>query len=227
MQTKHLRQPEKVIDDQRIETIRRRRSSFFFYRFILWLPLLVAFGSVAVTHGAETAAVPSYGKGPVELIVFTDYFCPPCAMIETDLGPAILKLMARGRVKVTFVDIPGHGKDSVLYAKYFLFSTQGAPGYKNAMHARDVLFDLARQNTVKTDAEVEQTFTAKGVAFKAFNTKPVYAEWDKAIKRYKIRTTPTCILKYSETNIRTYTGTVEIRNHLLPELKALAKNSKL
>jgi hypothetical protein len=175
--------------------------------------------------GADTSAVPSYGKGPKELIVFSDYFCPPCMTIEADLEPAINKLLAKGDVKVTFVDFPGH-PPTAMYAKYFLYATQGAPGYKNAMRARTVLFTLSKQNLAKTEAEIEKAYIENGVAFKIFNPKPTYSEWNLIIKKHKIATTPTCVLKYSETDVRKYEGTTEIRNGLLPELEAQGKKNK-
>lgn len=191
------------------------------------LIVLVALcGSVMPVDSADAQDIPSYGKGPRELIVFSDYFCPPCMTMEGDLEPAINKLLAKGDVKVTFVDYPGH-KPTGMYAKYFLFSTQGDPGYKNAMHARNVLFSLSKQNLAKTNEEIEKAFKAQGVVFKPFNPKPVFSAWEQMISKHKITTTPTCILKFSETDIRKYEGTVEIRNGLLPELENLGKKIKL
>jgi len=181
--------------------------------------------SANAAPGSDLADAPSYGKGPKELIVFSDYFCPPCMTIEADLEPAIQKLLAKGDVKVTFVDFPGH-QPTAMYAKYFLFAANGATGYKNAMLARNVLFTLSKQNLAKTDGEIEKAFTEQGVVFKPFNLKPVYAEWNKIIKKHKIKTTPTCILKLSEGDVRVYEGSVEIRNGLFPELEAPWRKSK-
>jgi thiol-disulfide isomerase/thioredoxin len=220
----------KIIDAARAIAIPRngqRRPSFFICMILGYLFLSMAFsGSTLPAFGAERSSVPSYGKGPKELIVFTDYFCPPCMTMEADLEPAINKLLTRGDVKVTFVDMPLH-KLTPLYAKYFLFATQGAASYKNAMHARNVLFTLSKQNLAKTEAEIEKAFTEQSVAFMPFDPKPVYSEWNQIMKTHKITTTPTCILIYSATDIRKYGGTIEIRNGLLPELEAMEKKSKL
>jgi protein-disulfide isomerase len=139
-------------------------------------------------------------------------------LIEANLEPAIMKVLAEGDIKVTFVDMPFHPL-TPLYAKYFLFATRGAGGYKNAMHARNVLFGLSKQNMAKTEADIEKAFKAQGVAYKHFDVKPVLAEWEKIFKQYKIKSTPTCILIYSATGVRTYKGTNEIRNNLIPELE--------
>ena len=114
----------------------------------------------------------------------------------------------------------------MLYARYFLYAAQGAPGYKNALRARNILFELAKQNIAKTDAEIEKTFVAKKIAFKSYDPKPVFAMLDKTIQQYKIKSTPTWLLKYSEADARVYVGPGEIRNNLLPELKALDTKSK-
>ncbi|MDQ5984459.1 MAG: hypothetical protein CSYNP_00154 [Syntrophus sp. SKADARSKE-3] len=180
---------------------------------------LVMISAAVAPVFASDATVPSYGKGPRELIVFTDYWCPPCMMIEANLEPAIMKVLAQGDIKITFVDMPFHTL-TPLYAKYFLFATRGAGGYKNAMHARKVLFGLSKQNLAKTESDIENAFKAQGVAFKHFDVKPVFAEWEKIFNQYKIKSTPTCILINSATSIRTYKGTVEIRNNLIPELEA-------
>jgi hypothetical protein len=204
----------------------RRRIPCLICLFLGYLFFSMTFsGATIPVYGAEGSSVPSYGKGPKELIVFTDYFCPPCMTLEADLEPAINKLLTRGDVKVTFVDMPLH-KLTPMYAKYFLFATQGASGYKNAMHARSVLFMLSKQTLAKTEAEIEKAFTEQNVAFMPFDPKPVYSEWNQIIKAYKITTTPTCILKYSATDVRKFDGSIEIRNNLLPELEATGKKSK-
>ena len=205
--------------------MRDRRFAKMKFLIVSILLLGMSFAGSTGADGADPTAIPSYGKGPRELIVFTDYFCPPCMAVEAELEPAIQKLLARGDVRVIFVDVPFHALTS-MYAKYFLFSTRGNAGYKNAMHARNVLFTLSKQNRAKTEAEIEKAFVEQGVAYKPFNPKPVYAAWNQLMKKHKITNTPTCILKQSETDVQRYVGTVEIREKLLPELAALGKKSR-
>jgi thiol:disulfide interchange protein DsbA len=212
-----------VIRKRDLPPIVRNRKRSFVVTVLGLLVLTVAASTFAAPDiAANGSPVPSYGKGTRELMVFTDYFCFPCSMIEADLEPAINKVLDRGDVKVTFVDVPIH-PPTPMYSKYYLFATKGAGGYKNAVHARNVLFSLARQNLARTEADLEKAFAAKGVSFRTFNTKPVISEWNKILKQYKVKSTPTCILKYSETDVRRYEGTDNIRNRLLPELDAMVK----
>ena len=182
-------------------------------------------GSATPSYGADQPAAPSYGSGPTELLVFTDYFCPPCQNVEGALEPAIQSLLTRGNVKVTFVDMPLH-KPSSLYIRYFLFAVHSSPGYKNAMRARHILFKLATQNTVTNAQDLEKQLIAQGVALQPFDPRPIYDAWTHMSKRYGVDSTPTCLLKYSETDIRTYKGGNEIRTKLIPELQALGKKSR-
>ena len=47
--------------------------------------LLVYICSVTPAAGAEKEAIPSYGQGPREVLIFSDYFCPPCQALEPKL----------------------------------------------------------------------------------------------------------------------------------------------
>ncbi len=170
-------------------------------------------GSTTPAYGAERSLVPSYGHGKYELIVFTDYFCPPCQLLEAEIDPALTEFLSRGGLKVTFVDFPGH-KETPLYARYFLYAAKAGTSYESALHARRVLFSLAKKRSALTEEELEMALTSQGVAFTPYDLKPVYPALSKIISTYKIKSTPTCVIKYSNDDIRKYTGTFEIRNGL-------------
>jgi len=174
-------------------------------------------GSATPAYAASETPVPSVGKGAWELIVYTDYFCPPCQLVEKDLEPEIARLMSRGDIKITFVDYPGHQHTS-LYAKYFLASVASGKGNINMMKARNVLFALAVKNMAKEDA-VSSALKAEGVAVKIIEPKPVFNEWMSLIKRYDITQTPTCLLRFSSTYTKKYIGSDQIRTGLIPELR--------
>jgi hypothetical protein len=182
-------------------------------------------GSTTPSYAEERAFAPSYGKGSWELIIFTDYFCPPCQRAEEDLKPVIEKLLNQGNVQITFVDFPGYPKTS-MYAKYFLYAVKADTGYKNSMMARDTLFTLAIQNNIKTETALEKAIKDKGVALEVFNHKLVFKEWKMMIDTYKITQTPTCILKYSNKYLRKFSDLDEIQNELLPELEAMVTKGK-
>jgi hypothetical protein len=177
-------------------------------------------GSATPTYAAENTAIPSYGKGAWELIIFTDYFCPPCQSVEKDLEPELKRLLARGDIKITFVDFAGH-KDTALYAKYFLCSAASGKGYKNALKARNILFSLAMEKKIDQENDLAANLKSKGIALKMIDPKPIYKEWSAMIKRYEINQTPTCILRFSSAYMRKYSDGEQIRLGLLPELQKI------
>lgn len=200
-------------------------------------------GSATPAYAEEISSIPSYGKGSWELIIFTDYFCPPCQRTEVDLKPVIDKLLSQGNVQITFVDFPGHPQTS-MYAKYFLYAAKADTGYKNSMMARDALFTMAIQNNLQTEvfaalrktekekiiktneATLAKDLKKQGINLKIFDHKLVFKEWKNMIDTYKINQTPTCILKYSNKYQQRFSDADEIRNGLLPELEAMVKKGK-
>jgi hypothetical protein len=170
-------------------------------------------GSVTPAYGAERPSAPSYGQGPYELIIFTDYFCPPCQAVESDMDWYLNEFLSKGGVKVTFIDMPLH-ELTPLYARHFLYVVNAGGGYREILHARKVLFELATANAAATDKVLAQKLKGQGVVFKPYDPKPVYAVLDRTIKEFKANATPTCFVKYPNTDIRKYVGPEEIRKGL-------------
>jgi hypothetical protein len=170
-------------------------------------------GSATPAYGAERPSAPSYGEGRYELTVFTDYFCPPCQLVESDMESYLKEFLSKGGVKVTFVDLPFH-ELTPLYAKYFLYIVNTGGGYKDILHARKVLFALAATNSAATEEVLAQKLRERRVAFKPYDPKPVFEVWNWMIKAFKANATPTCFVKYPDTDIRKYVGPEEIRKGL-------------
>lgn len=174
--------------------------------------------SSALVYAADNTSAPSYGKGAWELIVFTDYFCPPCQAVEKDLEPEIERLLARGDVKITFVDFPGH-KHSSLYAKYFLGAVAADKSYSNAMKARRTLFSLAAKKNIERDSDLDASLKSEGITLNMIDPKPVYQDWSAMIKRYDVNQTPTCLLRFSSTYTEKYSDGDQIKTRLIPKLQ--------
>jgi hypothetical protein len=180
----------------------------------------------ALAGAAEKYKVPSYGTGPVELIIFTDYFCDLCQSSERELDEVIGKLLANGEVKITFVDIPIPGNlSSPIFTKYFLYAAQADTGYANAIKARKLLLKMARQNSI-TEGAIEKTFKTEGIAFKIFDCKLILVASKILINKHKVNKAPAYILKYPQKDARKFTDPEQIRKVLLPELQALTENAK-
>ncbi len=176
-------------------------------------------GSASPACAADNSAFPSYGKGSWELTIFTDYFCPPCQRAEKELAPELERLLTRGDVKITFVDYPGHGKKSALYAKYFLYALAADKSHQNALKVRRILFSLAPQKKFEQENALAAALKSNKIALKVTDPKPVYQEWEALIKRYEVNATPTCLLRFSSTYTKKYSDADQIRTGLIPELQ--------
>lgn len=181
---------------------------------ILSLFLVITFaGCGKPSYDTEKHPMPSYGAGQYELIIFTDYFCPSCQKLESELDPTLNKLLEKGDVKITFIDAPVH-KLTQLYGKYFLYAVNANPGFKDILHARKVLFSIAKTNAVTTEENLASELKAQGVAFQPYDLSKVYITMNEMMKNHDIRSTPTCVVKYSNSDIRKYNGPEEIKRGL-------------
>lgn len=165
-----------VFGDTRIPFFKNQYLPMLFMMLVGYIFVCLSFsGSATPAYAGENSVLPSYGKGAWELIIFTDYFCPPCQAAEKDLGPEIERLINRGDVKITFVDFPGY-KHSALYSKYFLYAAKARKDHRNAMKARHVLFSLAAQKKIQQEPLLSAALTSQNVALKPIDPKPVYNE---------------------------------------------------
>ena len=216
-----------IIGKAKIQNTCRSRAHLAVMLIPVYIFMSLSFSAFStLVYAAEKSKVSSYGSGPVELIIFTDYFCEPCQSLEKELDVVQDKLLAKGEVKLTFVDIPIPGNlSSPLFTKYFLYAAQAETGYANAVQARKFIFKMVGQNSI-TDGAIEKTFKTGGIAFKIFNYKPILAEFKILIRKYNVNKAPTYILKYSQKDVRKFTDPEQIRKVLLPELQALTQKEK-
>jgi len=162
----------------------------------------------------------SHGSGPIEVFIFTDYFCPPCQAVEPYLEKALAKLNRLG-VKVTFVDKPIH-KSTLLYSRYFLYAAKPADGFSEILHIRRVLFDIAKTKVVDSESELFQKLKANNIKLALINVKPIFDQWVELIERFGVRSTPTCIVKRPGQKIMIYTGSGKIPEGIDLLLKELS-----
>ena len=162
----------------------------------IWIPMYVLCALFALFIGPAAEAsenIYSKGSGPIEIIVFTDYFCPPCRKLEPYLETALTDLHERG-AKITFVDKPIH-KISPLYSKYFLYAANQATSLSEIMHIRQVLFDIAKTKSVDSEDQLLQQLTQSDIKLQFIQVKPIFDEWVKLIQDFDVRSTPTCVIK--------------------------------
>jgi thiol:disulfide interchange protein DsbA len=172
--------------------------------------LLVFVGSVNPAIGADNETIPSYGRGPREVLIFSDYFCPPCQALEPKLEPVLDALYKQGSVKITFVDTPMH-RETPLFAKFYLYAVKATPDYRSAMRARQVLFALAgKENVFWMDERIEEAFRKEKVPFSPFDFRTVQPALNGLIKQHRVDATPTCVILAPGKKAQKFTGPNDI-----------------
>ena len=187
--------------------------------------LLTFSGSVTPAYGQETAyGVPSLGKGKYEIVIFADYFCPPCRRIDTKAEPLLKELLATNKVKITFVDVPFHGATPI-YAKYYLYAANADSGAENVFHVRKILFDAAQEKKIQKEDALIVFLKEQKITWKTMDEKSVFPILSKMIKENNIKATPTCVIRYSAKDVKNFVGDDEIWKGL-SELKTHISKGK-
>ncbi|MCX5855508.1 MAG: thioredoxin fold domain-containing protein [Deltaproteobacteria bacterium] len=179
-------------------------------------------GSIAPVHGAEINLVPSYGSGSYQMLIFSDYFCQPCQNLEKGLDKEVHELLAKGGVKVSFVDLPIY-KLTPLYARYFLYAVNASKSYKDVLLARKVLFDTASRIGAITEQQLENALKSRNIPIKPYDVKPTLTQYNEIVRKYQVRATPTIVFVYSSTDIRKYSERKDIQKGLTELRKALGR----
>jgi thiol-disulfide isomerase/thioredoxin len=183
-------------------------------------------GSVTPAYGQETVnGVPSLGKGKYEIVMFTDYFCPPCLSIDTKAEPLLKELLATKKVKITFVDVPYH-KPTPLYAKYYLYAVNVDPGEENVFYVRKILFEAAQTKHIQKEDALVAYLKEQKISLKTTDEKHIFPMLQAIFNNNKINATPTCVIKYSKNNVKKFVGGDEIWKGLTALKTHISKGSK-
>jgi len=149
-------------------------------------------GSVTPAY-ADDLSLPTFGNDPVQVRLYTDYFCSPCRDLQPQIEPIIRELVNKNTVTLTFVDAPMH-PETVLYARFFLYVLNEKKDVELALRARSVL-DEAAEKDITVQEKLESHLRAGGIKFKPFDTKPVFDRLNVFLRSDDIRTTPTCVIE--------------------------------
>lgn len=165
---------------------------------LFYLCLLSTVCGVAVSNHAAWGEEPtgteafSFGKGPVEVMVFTDYFCEHCQRVEPYLEAALDEL-SKMDVKIIFVDKPDCAL-TLTFSKYFLFAVKEAETFDEILRIRRLLFDLAEENTISNEEELHQKIKESEIPMSFFDFRPVFLTWMQILETYNVITSPECIV---------------------------------
>ena len=136
---------------------------------LLLLFLLIVPGLTTPVSAADPP-LSAFGKGAVEVRVYTDYFCGPCGAEEKEVMAAITELVAKDRIRVIFIDTPVH-PETVLYAGYFLAAVNAKREFSQAVKARAALFEAAGLE-IRGKAELESFLAKEGSGDPAVRHRP-------------------------------------------------------
>jgi thiol:disulfide interchange protein DsbA len=181
-----------------------------------YLVILFTFSGSATPAYAQDVnkGIPSLGKGNYEVVLFTDYFCPPCQEIEKDAESLIRELLSSGKVKVTFIDVPSH-RPTPIFAKYYLYAVNYAGNdWEEILSIRKTLFHAAKTKRIQKEDDLINYLKEMKISWTKFDETPVLQMMNSIIKQNKVDTTPTCIIKNSAGDVKKYIGTDEIRDGL-------------
>jgi len=182
--------------------------------------LLTFSGSVTPAYGQDKpSGVPSLGKGEYEVLVFADYFCPPCKRVDKKAEPLMKELLATGKVKITFVDVP-FNRATPVYARYYLYAVNAGANNDKIFSIRNAFFKAAQEKNILTEDALVVYLKENKISWRPFDEKPVFAMMSKIIRRNKIERTPTCVIRNPVTGESKYIGDEEIWNGLT-HLKAI------
>ena len=155
--------------------------------------------------------MPAFGRGAVEVRLYTDYFCGPCSAEEAEVISLISELVGKNLIRVLFIDTPVH-RETVLFAGYFLAALNAKNDFPQVVAAREALFEAAGKKITEKEA-LELFLKKKGIPLQPFDTAPVFKIFGNYIKEDRIRSTPSCVILGPQGK-QTLTGKDEIEKGL-------------
>ena len=172
---------------------KKKKTVFVMMAAALLIFPIVFHGSVTPVYAAEDVSPPTFGKGPVQVRLYADYFCPPCRALSPKIAPGLADLVKRNIITLTFIDTPFY-KNSSMYARYFLYAVQEKKDIDTALAARNALFSASGANITDT-TKLEEALKNKGIAFKTFEVKPIFDVYGAQLQNDKVEATPSCIIE--------------------------------
>ncbi len=186
------------------------RRVFAFGSLMISLVMMIDAGSASAFE--QNPPFPAYGSGPVEVRLYTDYFCPPCRSMEPDAEPLLRELLKKNAIRLTLVDVPFNPL-TPLFARYFLYTIKESNALEDVLKARNILQNAATNKEIKTLEKIEALFKEKGIAFSVWDPKPAFDRYNALIKEDKINATPTCVI-VRDGQKKAFVGGPEIVNAL-------------
>ncbi|MCX7982446.1 MAG: thioredoxin domain-containing protein [Syntrophales bacterium] len=161
----------------------------------IFISLMVLMSTLLLTAdtGAQGITFPTFGTGPTEVILFTDYFCPPCRAMEPHAEPILKELLKKNVITLTLVDVP-YNQLTPLYARYFLYAIHGKNDIESAFRARNTLMEAAAQRQVNSEEKLINFLRERSIHYVTYEVKEAFNRYNMLIQEEKIDATPTCVV---------------------------------
>lgn len=183
--------------------------------FVSGLFAMILVGLIVVMDGLAAELkppFPSYGSGPVEVRIYSDYFCPPCRATEPAMEPILKDLLKKNAIRLTLVDTPFH-PHTALFARYFLYALKANSDVDHAFRVRNILFEASTDKSITTRERIEALFKEKWIPYAGFNEKSAFDGYTGLLKEDKINRTPTSVI-IKNGQKKTFVGGADIVNAL-------------
>jgi hypothetical protein len=159
-----------------------------------FLILLFSFAAAPLpSFGAGSSSLPVFGSGPVEIRLYTDYFCEPCSRLEPELEDKLVALVENGRARVVFIDVPLH-PPTPIYAGYFLAMLKPEEGIREALRERGLLFAAAGQD-LQSPESLEAFLRQAGCEVAGADKDGNFSFFNQLLAEDAIRSTPTLVVR--------------------------------
>jgi thiol:disulfide interchange protein DsbA len=112
-------------------------------------------------------------------------------------------------VKITFVDVP-ISRATPIYTRHYLYAVNAGASDEEIFRIRKTLFKAAQEKSIETKESLAGYLKEEKIVWKEFDEKPVFQMLNNLIKENKVDRTPTCVIRYSPTDVKKYVGVDEI-----------------
>ncbi len=165
--------------------------------------LLIAAGVLFASFTFNGSIIPSYGEesypkfgtdsAKVEIIVYSDYFCPHCRNIDEQVNAILRKLKDRARIR--FVDVPIHSR-SLDYAEVFLYAWfVSGNDLDTAVRGRKLLFEAASKKMDQAGAIALLKSNDISVKSDRERARSVFRGfYNESLKTDKVNATPAVVI---------------------------------
>jgi thiol-disulfide isomerase/thioredoxin len=157
----------------------------------------------------QNQPVPSYGSGPIEVRLYTNYFCGPCRAMEQDVEPILKELVRKNAIRLILVDVPFDEKTD-LFSKYFLYAIKSNNDLEYDLRVRNILFEASTDNGVTLQPHVEALFKKKEIPFSPFDAVPILERYKALMTDGHVKNTPTCVIIKGDGKKRRFSGGPQI-----------------